>query len=61
LIPLPTKWFIRFGEPIRFHELYGPEAASDRLLINKLAEQVRTTIQVMVDATLKERRSVFSG
>lgn len=61
LLPLPTKWFIRFGEPIRLHEQYGPEAVGDRLLINKLSEGIRSTIQVMVDATLRERKSVFGS
>ncbi len=61
LLPLPTKWFIAFGEPLYFNAEYGAEGANDRILVNKLAEQVRSKIQLMIDALLKERRSVLFG
>lgn len=61
LVPLPTKWFIAFGEPLYFNAEYGPEGAGDRILVNKLAEQVRGRIQQMIDALLQERRSVLFG
>jgi 1-acyl-sn-glycerol-3-phosphate acyltransferase len=61
LLPLPTKWFIAFGEPLYFNAEYGAEGANDRILVNKLAEQVRSKIQLMVDALLKERKSVLFG
>jgi 1-acyl-sn-glycerol-3-phosphate acyltransferase len=61
LVPLPTKWFIVFGEPLYFNTEYGPEGANDRILVNKLAEQVRARIQMMIDELLKERRSVLFG
>ena len=61
LLPLPTKWFIAFGEPLYFNAEYGAEGANDRILVNKLAEQVRSKIQLMLDALLKERRSVLFG
>ena len=49
LVPLPSKWMIRFGEPIDLGKQYGPEAADDRLLVNRLADAVRAQIQMMVD------------
>lgn len=57
LLPLPSKWFVRFGEPIDLGRAHGPAAAEDRLLVNKLAEQIRTTIQSMIDDLLGQRRS----
>jgi 1-acyl-sn-glycerol-3-phosphate acyltransferase len=60
-IPLPTKWLIRFGEPLRFSDQYGPEHAGDPILVNRLSEQVRSTIQSMVDEALLGRRSVLFG
>jgi 1-acyl-sn-glycerol-3-phosphate acyltransferase len=60
LVPLPSKWYIRFGEPIDLGE-YGPEAASDRILVNKLADTVRSRIQAMVDALRTQRKSVVFG
>ncbi|HZS37697.1 MAG TPA: lysophospholipid acyltransferase family protein [Polyangia bacterium] len=61
LLPLPTKWFIAFGEPLYYNAEYGPEGANDRILVNKLAEQVRNKIQSMIDSLLKERRSILFG
>ncbi len=61
LLPLPTKWFIVFGEPLYFNTEYGPDGANDRILVNKLAEQVRSRIQSMVDEVLPQRKSVLFG
>jgi 1-acyl-sn-glycerol-3-phosphate acyltransferase len=60
LLPAPTKWRIRFGEPMSF-DGYGPEAADDDILVGKLAERVRATIQGMLDQTLEQRQSVWFG
>lgn len=61
LAPLPSKWYMRFGEPIDVSADHTPSAADDRILVNKLADNVRSTIQQMVDETLAERRpSVWS-
>ena len=56
LLPLPSKWFVQFGAPI---DLGGatPESANDRLFVNRLADQVRTQIQQMIDGLLGQRRS----
>jgi hypothetical protein len=56
-LPLPSKWYVQFGEPIDLAAQHGPEAASDRLLVNRLADQIRTQIQTMVDGLLARRRS----
>jgi 1-acyl-sn-glycerol-3-phosphate acyltransferase len=49
LVPLPSKWKIKFGEPLHVSQEYGPEAADDRLLVGRLSEQVRAQVQAMVD------------
>ncbi len=59
LLPLPSKWALRFGEPIDLAKQYGPEAADDRLLVNRLADAVRAQIQQMVDELLAARKSAF--
>ncbi|HVY27495.1 MAG TPA: lysophospholipid acyltransferase family protein [Polyangiaceae bacterium] len=58
LLPAPTKWRIKFGEPIAFDN-YGPEAADDDLLVGRLSERVRSTIQSMLEIGLKKRSSVW--
>ena len=60
LIPLPTKWSIDFADPLPLGE-YGPEAADDPILVNRLSEDVRSTIQRMIDGRLARRRSVWFG
>jgi 1-acyl-sn-glycerol-3-phosphate acyltransferase len=60
LLPAPTKWKVVFGEPIHF-DGYGPEAADDEILVGRLAERVRATIQGMLESTLATRRSIWFG
>lgn len=60
LVPAPTKWIVEFGAPIDL-EGHGAEAAEDALLVNRLTERVRATIQKTVDATVERRKSVWFG
>ena len=58
MVPLPSKWIIEFGEPIRTDEF--PEgAADDPMLVFDLTDQVRETIQQTLYRLLVARRSVF--
>ncbi|MDH6111152.1 1-acyl-sn-glycerol-3-phosphate acyltransferase [Kitasatospora sp. MAP12-15] len=57
-IPLPTKWTIQFGEPIRTDN-HPPEAADDPMLVFNLTDEVRETIQHTLYRLLVQRRSVF--
>jgi len=57
-VPLPSKWIIEFGEPIRTDGL-GPEAADDPMLVFNITDQVRETIQHTLYRLLMQRRSVF--
>jgi hypothetical protein len=60
LIPLPTKWSIDFSDPIPMDE-YWPEGAEDPILVNRLSQEVRETVQKMIDGRLARRRSVWFG
>ncbi|WP_104982468.1 lysophospholipid acyltransferase family protein [Sorangium cellulosum] len=60
LVPAPTKWKIRLAEPMHF-DAYGPEAADDQILVRRLAERVRATIQGLIDDTLATRKSIWFG
>lgn len=59
-VPLPTKWFIDFGEPIPM-DAYGPEAANNLVLVSQLTDQVRNIVQEMIYARLSKRASIFFG
>jgi 1-acyl-sn-glycerol-3-phosphate acyltransferase len=58
LIPLPSKWYIEFGEPIETTD-YGPDAAEDPMLVFELTDQVREQIQGSLYRLLMQRRSVW--
>ena len=58
LLPLPTKWVIRIGEPISISHL-APDAARDELLISRMNEELRSEIQVLIDTGLSDRGSVW--
>lgn len=58
LVPLPSKWIIKFGEPIRTDE-FEPGAADDPMLVFNLTDEVRETIQQQLYRLLVQRRSVF--
>jgi 1-acyl-sn-glycerol-3-phosphate acyltransferase len=57
LLPLPSKWRLRFGAPIDVAHLYGRAAADDRLLVNRVADEIRSSIQGSVNELLAARRS----
>jgi 1-acyl-sn-glycerol-3-phosphate acyltransferase len=59
-IPLPSKWYIEFGEPIRT-DVFGDNAADDPMLVFNLTDQVRETIQQSLYRLLTQRRNVFLG
>ncbi|MET0839543.1 MAG: lysophospholipid acyltransferase family protein [Marmoricola sp.] len=59
LIPLPSKWLIEFGEPIRTDE-YDVGAADDPMLVFNVTDQVRESIQQTLYSLLMKRSSVFS-
>lgn len=60
LVPLPSKWYIRFGTPIDLSHL-GEKDLRDDILVNRLNEDVRAQVQSMVHDLLRSRRSAWMG
>jgi 1-acyl-sn-glycerol-3-phosphate acyltransferase len=58
LVPLPSKWYLEFGDPIPT-DGYGADAADDPLLVFELADRVRETIQSTLYRLLVQRRSTW--
>jgi 1-acyl-sn-glycerol-3-phosphate acyltransferase len=58
LLPLPSRWRIRFGQPVEFSDT-DLEAADDPLYLNRINEQIRSTIQRMLQSEIRERSSIF--
>ena len=58
LIPLPSRWSLRFGEAIDPHAA-GPDGASDPARVLELTERTRASLQQMLDEDVAARRSVY--
>ncbi|WTW95662.1 acyltransferase family protein [Streptomycetaceae bacterium NBC_01309] len=58
LLPLPTRWHIEFGEPIRT-DAYPSQTSDDPMVVFNLTDEVRETIQHTIYRVLMQRRSVF--
>ncbi len=57
LVPLPSKWLVEFGEPVKTAGL--AEHAEDPFLVFELSDQVRDTIQQTLHRLLTRRGSAF--
>jgi 1-acyl-sn-glycerol-3-phosphate acyltransferase len=60
MIPLPSKWYIEFGEPISTAD-FDDSAPEDPMVTFELTDQVRETIQQTLYRLLANRRSTFLG
>jgi 1-acyl-sn-glycerol-3-phosphate acyltransferase len=59
IAPMPVKYHIYYGEPIRFYEDYPPETVDDIETTRMLASKVQLIVQDMVNEGLAQRKSVF--
>ncbi len=58
-LPLPARWTIRFGEPLRVED-EPPGAENDIALVHRFNERTRESVQGMLAAMLEARQGVFS-
>jgi 1-acyl-sn-glycerol-3-phosphate acyltransferase len=59
-LPLPTKYQIYYGEPIRFYLDHPTDTVKDPEMIRKLAAEVRDRVMQLVIDGLRRREGVFS-
>lgn len=59
LVPLPTKWTIRFGRPINFRGTGTRNRAGEQRLVDRWTAEVQARIQRMLDDQIRVRKSVF--
>ena len=55
IVPLPTKYRIRFGEPMRFE---GNANDEDQVIMEKVG-QVKSTMQRQLDKDVAAREAIF--
>jgi len=58
LIPLPSKWMIRFGEPMPLDD-HDASAADDPMTVFEITDHVREVVQQMLYDTLLRRGPAF--
>ncbi|MEV5412433.1 lysophospholipid acyltransferase family protein [Thermopolyspora sp. NPDC052614] len=58
MIPLPSKWMIEFGEPVRTDE-FEPEEADDPMTVFNLTDHIREIIQQQLNALRLRRGHAF--
>lgn len=58
LVPLPSKWLLELGTPIRTDD-HEASAADDPMLVLNVTDQVRETIQQTLHRLLRQRGSAF--
>jgi 1-acyl-sn-glycerol-3-phosphate acyltransferase len=59
LVPLPSKWRIRFGAPMVLCHRRCADDAADVALVERRTEQLRETVQALVDGERRARGSAF--
>jgi len=59
LVPLPVKYHIHYGEPLRFDEEFEPEDADDPEVVRSAALRVKEAVQALLDRGLREREGIF--
>ncbi|GAB2656510.1 lysophospholipid acyltransferase family protein [Saccharopolyspora gloriosae] len=60
MVPLPSKWYIEFGEPVETAH-FDEGAADDPMVVFSLSDQVREIIQQTLYRLLSQRQNVFLG
>ena len=58
-LPMPVRYHIHYGAPLRFDEEYRPEDADDPDLVREAAARVKAAVQELIDRGLAMRESVF--
>jgi len=58
-LPLPVRYHIHYGAPIRLDEECSPDDADDPEVVNAAAARVKVAVQQLVDRGLAAREGVF--
>lgn len=59
LMPLPSRWRIEFGSPLRGLRDLPPDAADDGRRVKRIATRARGRVQALVDGAVERRGRAF--
>jgi 1-acyl-sn-glycerol-3-phosphate acyltransferase len=57
--PLPVKYHLWYGEPIRLDQEFTPADADDPAIVRSAALRVKSAVQALIEHGLHERKGVF--
>ncbi len=58
-VPLPVRYHIHYGEPLRFDREYEPRDADDPDLVHQAALRVRDAVRELIRRGLEQRQGIF--
>ena len=58
-IPLPVRYHLYYGEPIRLDQEFTPEQADDPEVVREAANRVQAAVETLIQQGLAERDGVF--
>jgi 1-acyl-sn-glycerol-3-phosphate acyltransferase len=58
-VPLPVRYHIWYGEPIRVDQDYSPDDADDPEKVREASARVKAAVQALIERGLKERKGIF--
>lgn len=59
-VPLPVRYHILYGEPLRFDQEYRPEQADDPAIVHEAGQRVQAAVAALLEAGLAARQGVFA-
>jgi 1-acyl-sn-glycerol-3-phosphate acyltransferase len=57
--PLPVRYHIHYGPPLRFDRDYRPDEADDPEIVQQAANRVKAAVQELIERGLEMRKGVF--
>jgi len=59
LIPLPVRYHIHYGDPIRLDQEYSSNDADDPEIVREAAARVKVAVQALLEQGLRMRKGIF--
>ena len=59
-IPLPVRYHILYGEPLRFDREFKPDDADDPEILAACAKRVHDAVEALIHRGLRERQGIFA-
>ncbi len=58
-VPLPVRYHLHWGPPIRLDQEHRPDEADDPEIVRTATKRVQAAVQALIDQGLKQRKGIF--